>query len=355
MRFVGRKLEEAERSVDAKAQRPSLADVARLAGVSTATVSRVLNTPARVRAATRAQVDAAVSALGYTPHFGGRALASNRTDTVGAVIPTMDNAIFARGLQAMQEALAAQGATLLVATSNYDADEEAAQIKTLLARGVDGVALIGEARASSVYRLLERQAVPFVLMWSWRADCPYTCVGFDNRAAAADVAARVLALGHREIAMIAGPTAGNDRAHDRVVGVQSALASLGAPLATDRLLETPYRLQAGRAAAARFLSRTPRPTALICGNDVLAAGALIEARARRLRVPEDVSITGFDDIDLAVALDPPLSTVHVPHRRMGSLAAEKLLALRDPGGDASSIRISADFVQRASLGPSPPG
>ena len=198
-----------------------------MAGVSTATVSRVLNEPERVSAKTRSRVEAAVAHFDYTPHFGGRALASNRTNTVGAVIPTMENAIFARGLQALQEALAEDGVTLVVATSNYDPEREAQQIRALLGRGVDGLVLIGEARDPALYETLERRSVPFVLVWSWRRDCPWPCVGFDNRAAARAMAQKVLDLGHRRIAMIAGVTHGNDRAAARVDGVRDALAARG--------------------------------------------------------------------------------------------------------------------------------
>ncbi len=334
--------------------RPSLEDVARIAGVSTATVSRVLNAPARVRPETRERVERAVERLGYTPHFGGRALASNRTDTVGAVIPTMENAIFARGLQALQEDLADAGVTLLVATSNYDKAQEARQIQTLLARGVDGLVLVGEARDDAVYAYLAGRAAPFVLVWTWRADCSWPCVGFDNFAAARDVAERVLGFGHRRIAMIAGVTRDNDRARSRVQGVRAALADRGLALEAPFLIEADYRIEAGSAAAQRLLADTGRPTAIICGNDVLGAGAMVGARAAGYRVPQDVSITGFDDIDIAQLLDPALSTVHVPHRRMGRMAAKLLLALRDPQGTVTSVCIETEFIERGSLGVSPP-
>lgn len=333
---------------------PTLADVARMAGVSTATVSRALNTPDLVRADTHARVKAAVDHLGYTPHFGGRALASNRTQTVGAVIPTMESAIFARGLQAMQEELTAADVTLLVATSNYDPKQEAEQIRTLLGRGIDGLILIGEARASAIYEMLERRGAPFVLVWTWRADCPWPCVGFDNRAAAYAMAERVLAAGHRRIAMIAGITDGNDRAERRVAGVREALEARGLTLDAGNLIEAAYALDAGAEAARRLLSASPRPTAIICGNDVLAAGALAAVRELGLSVPGDVSVTGFDDIDLAKVVEPPLATVHVPHRRMGQLAAKGLLRLC--AGEADGIRecFETRIVENRSLA-SPPG
>ena len=322
-----------------------------MAGVSTATVSRVLNEPERVSAKTRSRVEAAVAHFDYTPHFGGRALASNRTNTVGAVIPTMENAIFARGLQALQEALAETGVTLVVATSNYDPEREAQQIRALLGRGVDGLVLIGEARDPALYETLERRGVPFVLVWSWRPDCPWPCVGFDNRAAAQAMAQSVLDLGHRRVAMIAGVTRGNDRATARVEGVRDALAARGLRLDESNLIETPYHLEAGENAARQLLSATPCPTAIVCGNDVLAAGALLAIRALGLRAPADVSVTGFDDIDLAYVLDPPLTTVHVPHRRMGAAAARLLLRLRDREDDATSVVFETALVERGSLAP----
>ncbi|MCY3828037.1 MAG: LacI family DNA-binding transcriptional regulator [Rhodospirillaceae bacterium] len=329
--------------------RPTLEDVAGMAGVSTATVSRVLNEPERVSAKTRSRVEAAVAHFDYTPHFGGRALASNRTNTVGAVIPTMENAIFARGLQALQEALAETGVTLVVATSNYDPEREAQQIRALLGRGVDGFVLIGEARDPALYETLERRGVPFVLVWSWRPDCPWPCVGFDNRAAARAMAQRVLDLGHRRVAMIAGITRGNDRATARVKGVRDALIARGLGLDESNLIETPYQLEAGADAARRLLSATPRPTVIVCGNDVLAAGALMAIRSLGLNAPDDVSVTGFDDIDLALILDPPLTTVHVPHRRMGDAAARLLLRLRAQEDDTASVVFETGLVERGSL------
>ena len=184
--------------------KPSIKDVARLAGVSTATVSRSLNEPRKVNRATLESVRAAVDRLGYTPHFGGRALASNRSNTIGALIPTMDNAIFARGLQALQETLAASGVTLLIATTGYDPGREFEQIQKLLGRGVDGLMLIGTARPDKTYALLDQQQVPVVIAWSYDGESDRLCVGFDNCAAARAVAECVLDHGHRRIAMIAG-------------------------------------------------------------------------------------------------------------------------------------------------------
>lgn len=328
---------------------PTIEDVARLAGVSTATVSRSLNTPERVREGTRNAVASAVKTLGYTPNFGGQVLASRRTNTIGAIIPTMSNAIFAKALQALQETLAARNVTLLVATSQYAPDQEQAQLRTMLARGVDGIALIGNERPPEAYELLTSRRVPFALMWSHPDNLPYLSVGFDNAAAAAEVARHVLELGHRRIGYISGRTIGNDRAKARLSGVASTLAENGCELAADDVILCDYSLEDGETAALRLLARRTRPTALICGNDVLAAGAMRGARRLGLAIPDELSITGFDDIDLATAVSPALTTVRVPHSRMGTTAGNLLLEWIDSGTQPKSVLFPADFIFRSSL------
>ena len=329
--------------------KPSIKDVARLAGVSTATVSRSLNEPRKVNQETLASVRQAVDQLGYTPHFGGRALASNRSNTIGALIPTMDNAIFARGLQSLQETLAEAGVTLLIATSGYDPAREYEQIQNLLSRGVDGVMLIGTARPEKTYALLNQQSVPVVIAWSYHDQSNHVCIGFDNAAAAADLTNGVLDHGHRRIAMIAGISRGNDRAADRIKGVRQTLRARGLELADTHLIEAPYNLEDAGRAMARLMRLATRPTAVICGNDVLAAGALMQAKQLGITVPDDVSVVGFDDIDLAAVTDPPLTTMHVPHRRMGRAAAEALLAIRGGSGTASGVKFTPELILRGSL------
>lgn len=328
---------------------PTLEDVARRAGVSTATVSRCLNAPERVRPETRDRVEAAIAEFGYTPHFGGRMLALNRTDTIGAIVPTMENAIFALGLQALQDELAAHGVTLLMATSHYDMGREAEQIRVMLSRGIDGLVLIGEARPEESYAFLQKRGIPFVLVWSHSGDCPHPCVGFDNRAAARQMTEHVLGFGHTRIAMIAGVTEHNDRAIERVRGVREALAARGLQLEAPCYVESPYELDASADVVKRLLALSPPPTAIICGNDVLAVGAILGARNAGLAVPDDVSVVGFDDIELAVVVEPALTTIRVPHRRMGRAAAQKLLGMIESSDAGNSIQFETQIVERDSL------
>ncbi|MEM9426155.1 MAG: LacI family DNA-binding transcriptional regulator [Pseudomonadota bacterium] len=325
---------------------PTLEDVAAAAGVSTATVSRCLNTPDKVVAQTRRRVLAAVEALGYAPNFSARALVAKRTQTIGAVIPTMENAVFAEGIQAFQDVLQAQRFMLLIASSGYDPKAEADAVRTLVARGADGVLLIGFDRDDNVYEFLASQRIPAVVAWAYKDGGPLPSVGFDNAAAMERLVSHAIGLGHARVGLISGIQAGNDRARARVTGAQAALGAAGIEAAT--VVETSYGFAQGGSALDRLLDRDPDLTLVVCGNDVLAAGAVRRARALGLSVPADLSITGFDDIGLAELVDPPLTTVRVPHRAMGQAAAERLLALVT-GQSAHSLRLDAQLCLRESL------
>lgn len=159
---------------------PRLEDVAQLAGVSTATASRVLNHPESVTPQMRQNVQSAVDTLGYIPHGAARALASRRSSTVGAVIPTIDNAIFARSIQAFQDRLFESGFILLLASSDYDTSRERREVQALVEHGIDGLLLIGESHDPHVYHLLQSKRVPYINTYTYKHDSHHPCVGFDN-------------------------------------------------------------------------------------------------------------------------------------------------------------------------------
>jgi LacI family transcriptional regulator len=334
---------------------PTLHDVAAHAGVSTATVSRYLNMPDKVVPRTREKVAAAIDALGYAPNFGARAMAAQRTMTIGAVIPTMENAVFAKGLQAFQEELCAHGFTLLVASSTYNPELEEKQIRALVGRGADGLLLIGHDRDPAIYRFLSVQGVPTLVAWAYDTAEPRASVGFDNRAAMAAMAAKAIGMGHRHLAMVSALTATNDRARARVQGVRDAMDAASLDGSSLCLIETRYGIDSGGAAFTQVMQRQPRTTAVFCGNDVLAVGALRAARTLGLAVPEDVSITGFDDIDLSVVTHPLLTTVHVPHRKMGQQAARALVGMVLRGEAAQTTELATRLTLRESLRAPPSG
>lgn len=331
---------------------PTLDDVAKTAGVSTATVSRCLNSPDRVAKRTRDRVNSAIAELGYTPNFGARAMAAKRTYTIGAIIPTMENAIFARGLQAFQEELHARGYTLLVSSSAYRPEVEHEQIKTLVARGADGLLLIGYERDPEIYRYLHSQNVPVLVAWAYSQQNPQPSIGFDNCAAMAALAHEVLSLGHRRIGVISGITNGNDRAAQRLQGIKTAITETNLnPDDILEVIETRYDVDYGAEALGTLMEAAAPPTAVMCGNDVLAAGALQRARELGLAVPGDLSITGFDDIELARIVSPALTTVHVPHREMGRKAAIALIDMLEGRRDLSSLELQVSLRMRDTLGP----
>ena len=330
---------------------PTLHDVAAKAGVSTATVSRCLNFPDRVTERTRNKVMAAVKVLGYSPNFGAKVMAARRTNTIGAIIPTMENAIFARGLQAFQEELRQHGFTMLVASTSYSADIEAEQIRALVGRGADALLLIGHDRDPDIYEFLETQGVPSLVTWAFDPNETRPSVGFDNRAAMQSMATEVLRLGHKKVALISAMTARNDRALERCNGIQDAMVLAGQPTEDLKIIETPYGIEEGADAFKLLMQALEKPTAVFCGNDVLAVGALRQARDMGIRVPDDVSIIGFDDIELAQIAYPPLTTVHVPHREMGQRAAIALAAMVTDGVPLKSVELSTHPVFRGTLGP----
>ena len=329
---------------------PTLEDVAREAGVSTATISRSINEPHKVAKTTLERIEEVINRLGYTPNFGGKVLASSRSNTIGAIIPTMSNSMFASGLQAFQEVLALAGKKLLVASTGYDSENELKQIRSLVTHGADALLLIGSMRLKETIEFLSKRNIPYVIAWCYKDAQDAIYSGFDNEKAAKNMALKVLEYGHRKIAMIAGQTAGNDRAKNRISGIQAAIKEYGEGAELISLLEADYSLKDGGSAFEKIMSLKVPPTAVICGNDVLAAGAIVKARHLSVGVPDQVSITGFDDIDLASAVFPPLTTVRVPQIDMGEMAAELLLKLLANDSDVSSIEFETEIIMRDSLG-----
>lgn len=328
--------------------KPTLEDVAKLANVSTATISRSINAPDKVAEATRMRINQAIEQLAYTPNFSAKALATSKSNIIGAIIPTMANAMFASGLQSFQEELSQSGVLLLVASSGYDSESEFRQIKTLLAHGADGLLLIGTARPRATLDYLQNRNIPFILSWCFRHSNKFLYAGFDNEKAASAMASHVISLGHRRLAMIGGIGKGNDRARSRIAGVRKAIENhRGSELVG--IVEAEYSLNAGADAFDKVMAGTTAPSVVICGNDVLAVGALKRAKALGLTVPTDVSVTGFDDIDLALAADPQLTTVRVPQLEMGKIAARRLLQYVNNKKRPESIEFNTEIVVRDSL------
>jgi LacI family transcriptional regulator len=332
---------------------PKLSDVARGAGVSLSTASRALSEPELVRSETRERVREVAAMLGYVPHGAARALATRRSRTVGAIFPPVDNPIFAAATQALAHELAASGYTLLLATHEYDPAAELQVARTLLERAVDGLVLVGLDHDPELYRLVGQAGLPYELMWSLDPSGFHHCVGVAHRIASVRATQHLLDLGHREFAVIAGRTAHNDRSRERLAGVREALAARAIELRPERVAEADFVLPQAREACRTLLERAPGFTALVCGNDVLAIGVLAECAGRGIRVPAELSVVGFDDIDMASGVTPALTTVRVPAAEMGRRAAARMLA-RLAGREVANVEeLPAEVIVRASTGRAP--
>lgn len=299
--------------------------VAKAARVSPSTVSRSFNHPDLVNPATRRKIQRAVEKLGYIRNRAAQSIHGRRSATVGLVVPTINHAIFSEVIQAFSDAIDAEGFTLLIASHGYNLDREHDMIRKLLEHRVDGVALIGLEHSEATFNLLEQQAIPALAIWNYTATSPMPCVGADNAEAGRLAARHLTSIGHSQIGLIFPGTEGNDRAHDRRVGAMEVLRDTGAEMRETWNVTAPYSIAQAKAAALRVLDQPEHPTALLCGNDVLAQGALYAAHACKLRVPQDVSIIGIGDFKGSADIEPGLTTVSIPATDIGTLAGERFV------------------------------
>jgi len=314
------------RPADRNGHRSSAKDVARLAGVSTATVSRVMNSPEQVDAKTQRRVRDAVSKLRYLPHGAARALRSHRSQMVGAVVPSFDYALYARTTSAMQAVLDPKGYALVLAEHHYDLTAEVRITGQLVGHGVDAFVFVGLHHQPALFTMLESYGRPYVLTWGVDAMQRHPSIGFDNRAATLAMTRHLVALGHRRFGLLSAVTAGNDRATERGAGMRAALAEAGLVLDERCVQYGPIDLTAAAGMMRRLLALKKRPTAVVSTNDVFAVGAMVACREQGVRIPEDVSITGVDNTDLGATQTPALTSIRTPIVEIGRAAAEQVIA-----------------------------
>ena len=337
---------------DAKRSPVRLSDVARSAGCSAATVSRVLNSPESVNRDARLRVEAAVRELGYTRNGAARALRSRRSQMVGVILPTLRQPIYADFIGTLQDGLARQNYALVVTTSDYSPDRELFQARLLVERGIDGLVLVGHTHRPELYELLEIQDLPFLTTYTFWPEFPHPMVGFDNFAAMVRVVDHLHGLGHRDFAMLAGARKDNDRVEQRVAGAVAALAARGIDLPAERIVEEAFTIEGGRRGLARLFD-TGNPTALLCSSDVLAYGALIECRARRLDVPGRLSIVGYDSLQSSAHTVPALTSMEIPADEMAQRAAAYILARLAGRSHPARVEIHPRLVVRDTTAPPP--
>lgn len=324
----------------------TIRDIAREAGVSTATISRVFNQPDRVSQVTRDRVQAVIKQHHYVSDGLAGGLASRRSRTLGLIIPTITNSIYASSTQAIQNAAQRAGYSVLVGISEFSPEEEATLIHRLLERRVEGLILTGATRSKDIFAKILHNGVPFVITWKLTRQKHLPSVSFDNYKAARAAVGHLVSLGHRRLGLICGRTRLNDRARDRRRGFEDELAENGLAVDVDFVFERDFEFIEGRAAMRAMLESPEPPTAVFCANDIQAVGAMYECREAGADVPGAMSIVGFDDLPIARYISPQLTTIRVPAAEMGLRAAEALISSIQTGRDVESCELTTDLIVR---------
>lgn len=309
---------------------PGIVDVARRANVSPATVSRFYNAPDVVKGPTRKRIEEAAGELGYIRDRMAGTLHNRFSGTFGLIVPTIDNAIFAEMIEAFSTRLQERDRTMLIAAHGYDLELEAGIVRSLLERRIDGIALVGFDHGSVALNMLEQRGVPVISIWNYDKHSKLPCVGADNKLAGSLVAEHIASLGHRDVALVFPDTQNNDRARDRQLSVKQALQENGIVINDDQIFFCHYDLGEAKALGVQLLSDEP-PTAIICGNDVIALGIVFAANRLGIAIPNDVSIAGIGDFRGSEHLEPALTTVRLPAKRIGTTAADVLLHMSETG------------------------
>ncbi|GAA4661262.1 LacI family DNA-binding transcriptional regulator [Amycolatopsis dongchuanensis] len=327
---------------------PTIADVAKLAGVHKATASRALNprTSGQVNAATARRVLTAAKRLRYQPNTVARSLSTNRSATVGVLVPDLTNPLFPLVVRGIEDALDNQGYTALLANTDNDPERAGAQFDALLSRRVDGFLIATARREDPLLTRAHDQGIAVVLV-NRSTDVPlFPAVTGDDAAGIAAAVEHLRDLGHRRLAHLAGP-AGMSTGSVRARAFRQHAGEC-APVVEC----ASYTEEAGAEAARRLLDEHPGSTGIVAGNDMIALGALQVLRERGLDCPQDVSVIGFNDMRFVDKLVPPLTTVHVPHHRLGAEAAQLLLEQLDrPDRAPKTVTLPLHLVVRGSTAP----
>ncbi|MCL6745664.1 LacI family DNA-binding transcriptional regulator [Kosakonia sp. R1.Fl] len=324
---------------------PTLEDVARAAGLSSMTVSRALNTPQLVRPKTVEKVLAAVKATGYIPNALAGGLASRRSKLIAVVVPQINNNMFVDTIQAISDELAKRGYHMLLCVAGYTQQTEAELVAALLSRRPDGIVLTGIHHSTDLKKVILNASVPVVEIWDLTPTPLDMLVGFSHEKVGQATAEYLLRKGYRRPGLL---WTVDKRASQRKAGLCEALARHGItdPLSVDVAL--PARFTSGREGLSQLLA-LGESDVIVCSSDTLAQGAIVEAQARGLRVPQDVAVIGFGDLDFAAGNNPAITTVSVDRQIIGQRAATLLMErIEGTSSGEEIVDIGFHFIERES-------
>ncbi len=329
--------------------------VAKRAGVSTATVSRVLNGSPKVREETSEHVRRIIDELNYVPNNSARNLRIGRSKLYGLIVSDIKNPFFPDLIDQFEALAASHGIDVVFTHTNYDSERLATCIRRLVERNVDGIAIMTSEVDEQALKIATQRKVPFVLLNQPSLREDYSTIQVDYSKGYREAMEHLKKLGHRNVAFLAGPPE-LDSVRRRKKAFETAAKRCGIPVREKQFLVGDMRVEGGRAAMECLLQRKPRPTAVVAVNDLMAVGAMQAAMAVGLRVPEDISIVGFDDLPIATIMHPQLTTIHLSRHEIAGEAFEQLTHLHQ--SEPSQVprpdrRVHPRLIVRESTGPAP--
>ncbi|HSB96648.1 MAG TPA: LacI family DNA-binding transcriptional regulator [Spongiibacteraceae bacterium] len=328
----------------------SIKDVARLAGVSTATVSRTLAEPDKVTEATRRKVQTAIRRSGYVRNALARSFRMQSTQTILVLVPDIGNPFYSLIIQGLEEIAQRHHYRLLLGDTQNSVERELEYLQSVMQRQVDGVVSLGHT-LPPVPSIKGGKPIPLVMACEYLHDTSVASVSIDNIAAATLATQHLLGLGHRRIAFINGPVS-TPLSKDRMQGYRQALKASGVPYSKDLSVRGDFSLLSGEGAARALIASNVQFTAIVAANDAMAIGAIKVLRAQGRTVPDDVSVVGFDDIEFAQYVEPPLTTIRQPRREIGRATMTKMIKkLSDATDQASQIVLAHELIIRSSTAP----
>jgi LacI family transcriptional regulator len=332
----------------------TIRDVARIAGVSTATVSRVINSPDAVGEETRNRVLKAMDSCRYKYNALARGFVTKQSFILGLVIPTITNPIFAESMRGVQDIADQEGYQVILGNSDYAYEKEERLCEVLRESQVEGILITTTNLKGKILRMLLEDEFPFALLYSTVRRGPISSVGVDNFLGGYRAAEHLIALGHRRIAMLAGGFSFSDKSLHRWRGYKKCLRDHGIVYDPALVLEARYTLESGRQGIKTLLALASPPTAVFCSNDFMAIGAMQGAKEAGIRIPEDLSMVGFDDMTISCCVSPGLTTIRQPAYEMGRIGAEILIEkIRTKSKEPVHRILETSLIVRESTGRAP--
>ena len=324
--------------------------VARKAGVSTATVSRVLNGSTKVREDTAARVRAAIEELNYRPNSNARSLRLGRSNLFGIIVSDIRNPFFPDLIEHFESLATQHGIDVTIANTGYNEQRLLAGVRRLLERGIDGLAIFTSEVSDAVLTILRTAGIPVVFLNQPTVKGDFQTVGVDYVRGYVEAIEHLRMLGHNRLGFVAGPQT-QSSANRRRKAFLAAVKSCRLSLKDEWIFEGDHRLTGGRFAAERLFAMRQPPSALVCSNDLTALGVLESATRLGRRIPEELSLIGFDDLFLCEMVHPALTTLHLSRTEIATRAFYALQSTRSAGREGQHSMISPYLVPRASTGP----